>query len=223
MGRNAKMALAVGIGYLLGRRRKLRTAVTLGAAAAVGRLSTDPQVLLRQGSKLLGASPQLGQVAGLGKPLATAGKTAAAAAVSHGIDSVGDRMRRKADALRASQEGGAAEEGREAPDRAWAQDGRAAQDRGPEPETERRRGREPAGEYTEREEAEPEQVEPEEAAAEPEPRHPARPRAARPSTGTRARRRPAEDETGEAQPSAERRTPSERPATGGAPVRRRGR
>jgi hypothetical protein len=211
VGRNAKMALAVGIGYLLGRRRKLRTALTLGAAAAVGRLSTDPQAMLRQGSKLLGASPQLGQAAGLGKPLATAGKAAAAAAVSHGIDSVGDRMRRKADALRGFQEGGAAEEGR------------AAQERGPEPETERRRGRETEDEYIEREEAEPEQVEPEEAAAEPEPRRPARPRAARPSTGARARRRPAEDETGEAQPSAERRTPSERPATGGAPVRRRGR
>jgi hypothetical protein len=111
VGRNAQIALAVGIGYLLGRRRNLRTALSFGAAAAVGRLSGDPQALVRRGSELLGRP----QVAGVTKPLAAAGKAAAAAAVSHGIDAAGDRMRRKADALRSSAEEGVTQRAPAAP------------------------------------------------------------------------------------------------------------
>jgi hypothetical protein len=202
VGRNAQIALAVGIGYLLGRRRKLRTALTLGAAAAVGRLGRDPQAIVRQGSKLLGTGPQLGPVAGLTRPLAAAGKAAAAAAVSHGIDSVGDRMRRKANALRSTAAEGAAQPGRAAPAEAAEQAARAEGE-----EAER-------AERAEREEAEREEA--------PQPPRPVRPRAARPSATGRTRRRPAEGETGEAAPPVVRRAPRERPTPGGAPVRRRG-
>src|SRR5262245_11580630 len=100
MRANTQIALAVGAGYLLGRRRRLRAALMLGAAAAVGRMTLDPQSLLKRGRQLLGSATELGQVTELGKPLTAAGKAAAAAAVSRGIDSVGERMQRRTDLLR---------------------------------------------------------------------------------------------------------------------------
>jgi hypothetical protein len=232
VGRNAQIALAVGIGYLLGRRRKLRTALTFGAAAAVGRLSTDPQALLKQGSKLLGTSPRLGQVANLSKPLATAGKAAAAAAVSHGIDSVGDRIRRRADVLRGGEQAGAPLTGRwpsegEA-EQGEAEQGRAERGAGAEPEEDRLHGETSEayeGEVSKREEAPAEGAEaeePQQAEEEPEEPRPARRRAARPTPTARARRRPAEEATEEAPQPPVRRTPRGRPGTGGAPVRRGG-
>src|ERR1700754_2533202 len=100
MGSNARVAMAVGLGYLLGRRKKMRTAVAVGAAIAAGRFSRDPMSLLQRGGELLGNSSVLGQVSGLTKPLTAAGKAAAAGVVSRQIDSVGDRIKRRADALR---------------------------------------------------------------------------------------------------------------------------
>jgi hypothetical protein len=88
------------MGYLLGRRKKLRTAMAVGAAIAAGRLSRDPMSFLQRGGELLGNSPVLGQVSGLSKPLAAAGKAAAAGVVSRQIDSMGDRIKRRTDALR---------------------------------------------------------------------------------------------------------------------------
>jgi hypothetical protein len=88
------------MGYLLGRRKKLRTAMAVGAAIAAGRFSRDPMSLLQRGGELLGSSSVLGQVSGLSKPLAAAGKAAAAGVVSRQIDSMGDRIKRRTDALR---------------------------------------------------------------------------------------------------------------------------
>lgn len=97
MQRGAQMGLAVAVGYLLGRRRKLRKALMLAGAVAVGRMSTDPSQLVRRGTEALRASPQF---AGLGKPLAAAGKAAATAAAGSGIDAMSNRLRGRADALR---------------------------------------------------------------------------------------------------------------------------
>ncbi len=51
-----RIAVGVGVGYLLGRTRKGRLALTLAAAGVTGRLSNDPAVLAKQGAKLLGSS-----------------------------------------------------------------------------------------------------------------------------------------------------------------------
>lgn len=121
-----RIALAVGLGYVLGRRRKLRWALTLGSAAAAGRLSRDPQ-LLRQGLAKLTSGAGLGQLSGLTGPLAQAGRMAATAAVSHGIDSVGGRLRQRADSLR-SRGGGA--EGQEVEEQETEEAERTAEEGG---------------------------------------------------------------------------------------------
>ncbi|RZU71966.1 hypothetical protein EV384_0300 [Micromonospora kangleipakensis] len=121
MKSGTRVALAVGFGYLLGRRRKLRTALTLAAAVAAGRASQNPGGLLKYGTDLLNSSTQLGNLSKLGAPLATAGKAAATAAAGSGIDALSGKLRGSADALRRKSGGGqpeedAAVEERSAPD-----------------------------------------------------------------------------------------------------------
>ncbi|MFF5173972.1 hypothetical protein ACFY3U_15190 [Micromonospora sp. NPDC000089] len=101
-----RIGLAVGFGYLLGRRRKLRTALTLGAAVAAGRASRDPGQLLRRGTDLLNSSPQLANLSKLGGPLASAGRSAVSAAAGSGVDALSGRLRGTADSLRRRSGGG---------------------------------------------------------------------------------------------------------------------
>ncbi|MEH0969694.1 hypothetical protein V6U77_00940 [Micromonospora sp. CPCC 205546] len=105
MKSGARIGLAVGFGYLLGRRRKLRTALTLAAAVAAGRASREPGGLLKAGGNLLKSSPQLGTIGRLGAPLASASKAAATAAAGSGVDAISGKLRGSADALR--RKGGA--------------------------------------------------------------------------------------------------------------------
>src|SRR5688500_11375029 len=105
MNSGARIGLAVGVGYLLGRRRKLRTALTLAAAVAAGRASREPGGLLKAGGNLLHSSPHLGSIGHLGGPLAAASKAAATAAAGSGIDAISGKLRGSADALR--RKGGA--------------------------------------------------------------------------------------------------------------------
>ncbi|BCL14290.1 hypothetical protein [Micromonospora sagamiensis] len=99
MKSGTRIGLAVGLGYVLGRRRRLRTALTLAAAVAAGRMSRDPAGLRRLGD-VVQASPQLHNLSRLGGPLVGAGRAAATAAVGSGIDTVSGRLRGRADALR---------------------------------------------------------------------------------------------------------------------------
>ncbi|MFG3556276.1 hypothetical protein ACGGAQ_18020 [Micromonospora sp. NPDC047557] len=100
MKTGTRIGLAVGFGYLLGRRRKLRTALTLAAAVAAGRASRDPGGLLKRGGDLLHSSPQLSNLSRLGGPLVNAGRSAATAAAGSGVDALTGRLRGSADALR---------------------------------------------------------------------------------------------------------------------------
>ncbi|MEU7996704.1 hypothetical protein AB0B83_15390 [Micromonospora sp. NPDC049060] len=113
MKSGARIGLAVGFGYLLGRRRKLRTALTLAAAVAAGRASREPGGLLKAGGNLLQSSPHLSNLGRLGGPLAAASKAAATAAAGSGIDAISGKLRGSADALR--RKGGAGDGDR--PDR----------------------------------------------------------------------------------------------------------
>ncbi|MET8911100.1 hypothetical protein [Micromonospora sp. NPDC004551] len=120
MKSGARVALAVGFGYLLGRRKKMRTALTLAAAVAAGRASQRPGGLMQLGTDLLNV-PQLGGLGKLGAPLATAGKAAATAAAGSGIDAISGKLRGSADALRRKSGGGR-------PDEEPAEDQRSAAD-----------------------------------------------------------------------------------------------
>ncbi|MBQ0906448.1 hypothetical protein [Micromonospora sp. U21] len=100
MKTGTRIGLAVGFGYLLGRRRKLRTALTLAAAVAAGRASRTPGGLLKRGSDVLHSSPQLSNLSRLGGPLVNAGRAAATAAAGSGVDALTGRLRGSAEALR---------------------------------------------------------------------------------------------------------------------------
>jgi hypothetical protein len=50
MSAATKIGLGVASGYLLGRTKKLKLAITIGSMLAGQRIATSPQGLLKQGS-----------------------------------------------------------------------------------------------------------------------------------------------------------------------------
>ncbi|MDW5328270.1 hypothetical protein [Plantactinospora sp. KLBMP9567] len=104
MNRATQIALGAGVGYLVGRHRKLGLVAVLGGAVVAGRLSGDHR-LLRRGAKLLGASSELGRIAELGAPLVAATRAAATSAVTRRIDSVSAGLQERTDRQRAAGRG----------------------------------------------------------------------------------------------------------------------
>ncbi|HWG60491.1 MAG TPA: hypothetical protein VG253_02145 [Streptosporangiaceae bacterium] len=109
-----RVAMAVGTGYVLGRRKKMRTAILLGAAATGGGAVADKlggslvgQAMSR-GSKLLGStdvlgkvSPQLSELTDVIRgDLLQAGRDAASTAMNSRIDSLTGRLHDRAELLR---------------------------------------------------------------------------------------------------------------------------
>jgi hypothetical protein len=89
----AKVAVAVGAGYLLGRTRKMRIAMMLAAAGITGKFPAMPAGLLAQGLKSLGASDQLHDLTDqLRGEVLTAAKAATLAAATHRVDALNDRL-----------------------------------------------------------------------------------------------------------------------------------
>lgn len=115
------LALAIGAGYLLGRRRKMRMAVMLAMALCGGRGLAKQA--LKQGGNMLGSSgglsglsPEIGKLAGtMRRDLADAGKAAARSAVNSRVDALTESIHERAEAVRGA--GGAEEPGRDEPDR----------------------------------------------------------------------------------------------------------
>ncbi|WP_159104641.1 hypothetical protein [Plantactinospora sp. BB1] len=143
-----RIGLAVALGYVLGRRKKLRSALVLATAVAAGRASRGPGGLLKQGQDLLQSSPQLSGLGRLGSPLVSAGRAAATAAAGSGIDALSGRLRGGADALRRRSPGapGAEAGGGEEPGQEQGRDENQDRPDGAEAGTEnaggrRRRGR----------------------------------------------------------------------------------
>jgi hypothetical protein len=101
-------ALALGAGYLLGRRRKMRTAALLAAAAATGGVGGLGGMALRRGFKMLASTealgkvgPELGEIATtVRNDLLDAGKAAATAAITGRIESLSDSIHERAETLR---------------------------------------------------------------------------------------------------------------------------
>ncbi len=122
-----QVALAVGAGYLLGRRRKMRLALMLGTAAATGGLGGLGGQLLRRGVTLAGSDRVLGKVspelAGIGQmvrgDLLDAGKAAGTALVRSRVDRLSDKIHDQAELWRQGQgqdaEAGADDEAAEEP------------------------------------------------------------------------------------------------------------
>ena len=93
MANGAKVALAVGAGYFLGRTRKMRIALMLAAAGVSGKLPSTPGTLMSQGLKSLGATEQLHDLSEQlrGEVLAAA-KAATLAAATNRVDALSNRL-----------------------------------------------------------------------------------------------------------------------------------
>ena len=104
----AQAALALGVGYVLGRRRKMRLATMLAVGAATGGIGRLGPAAVRRGAKYLGSTdiagalgPQVGEIVStIRGDLLDAGKAAAAAAVSSRIESLSDNLHERAETLR---------------------------------------------------------------------------------------------------------------------------
>jgi hypothetical protein len=100
-------AAAIGIGYVLGRRKKFRTAAMVAAGMTVGG-TTVGALVLKRGMKMLGnvdavqkVAPQLGDLAETVRGnLVSAGKAAATVAVSNRVDALADSLRDRAERAR---------------------------------------------------------------------------------------------------------------------------
>lgn len=130
MKSGTKVALAMGAGYLLGRKHRMRLALMLGAAAATGRLPSSPAELLERG---LG-SAGVGKAGDLGGRLAEVGKAAAVTVASSQIDSLTDRLHSRAESLR--QAGKAGDESEEEEAEETRERASSGEQERPEPEEE---------------------------------------------------------------------------------------
>jgi len=102
-----RAATAIGIGYLLGRRKKLRTATLLAAATAAGGSAVAGPILKRGMQMAMNSdavakmAPQLGELTETVRgDLLGAGKAAAAAAFSNRVDALTDSLAGRAERLR---------------------------------------------------------------------------------------------------------------------------
>jgi hypothetical protein len=96
----ARMALAAGAAYPLGRYHKLRWALMLAAFATTGRLESPGRLALR-GAKELANSPELSEVTDKVRgQLIDAARAAVVSAATSSIGSLTDRLNDQTEALR---------------------------------------------------------------------------------------------------------------------------
>ena len=62
MSTTSKIALAVTSGYLLGRTKKLKLAITVGSMLAGQRVATNPAALLKQFRELAEKNPEIAKL-----------------------------------------------------------------------------------------------------------------------------------------------------------------
>src|SRR3954464_15008303 len=100
MNNAAKLGAGVAGGYLLGRTKKLKMAVGLGAWLIGKKLDLSPSQLAMQGLGQLRESPQFGELSDrLRSEVGGAGKRALAAAATSRMESLADRMADRNDRL----------------------------------------------------------------------------------------------------------------------------
>jgi hypothetical protein len=117
MKKASNVALAIGAGYLLGRKRKGRLALVLAGAAATGKLGGVATHAVKRGGSIVGSSeavgnlsPELANVMGAVKgDLADAGKAAVRAAAAGRINRLTDSLHERAEGIRSPRDDDEAE------------------------------------------------------------------------------------------------------------------
>ncbi|MGN6795104.1 MAG: hypothetical protein ACTHJW_22185 [Streptosporangiaceae bacterium] len=103
-----RTGIALAVGYILGRRRKLRMTTLLATAAASGGLGALGSAALKRGAGMGAAGGLLGkvtpEVGGIAEKvrgeLINAGKAAAVAAISNRVESLSDSLHERAETIR---------------------------------------------------------------------------------------------------------------------------
>ncbi|MFF7944213.1 hypothetical protein ACFZC5_31295 [Nocardia gamkensis] len=142
-----RIALGVGIGYFLGRTRKMRFALSLAGAAMARRSGGTPGDLLERGTSLLKSSPELAKITDTVRgELLGAARTAAVTAASNRIDALNDRLQQGSTLLASEDRRGSREtdadeddydeESSEYDEEPAEDDEQASEDEGPEDEYE---------------------------------------------------------------------------------------
>lgn len=118
-----RVAVTLGVGYLLGRRRKLRAATVMAVAAAASGTSVGRTALRRGAEQLVNSrildkvSPQVGEIVDAVRgDLLDAAKAVASAEVASKIEALTDSLHDRAESLRnlaAETEAGGESEGEE--------------------------------------------------------------------------------------------------------------
>jgi hypothetical protein len=148
----ARIAAAVAGGYLLGRTKKLKLAITVGSMLAGPRISTNPRELLRQGAQLIESNPELSKLSDqVRSQLVQALRAAAVSTASDSMNQLSDAIHSRTERLAVTQ--GQNGSGEEAEDEAAEEPEEAEDEAAEEPEE---------AEDEEPEEEEPEDEEPEE-------------------------------------------------------------
>ncbi|MFJ2895045.1 hypothetical protein ACIO87_09185 [Streptomyces sp. NPDC087218] len=115
-GNKLLLAAAVAGGYVLGRTKKGRLALTAASYLAGRRLGIDPRSLVTQGAKKLGEIPQVADLGDqLRGELMTAGRNAVSAAADRRLSALADSVRERTLRLESAddEEGDEEEEGEE--------------------------------------------------------------------------------------------------------------
>ena len=101
MSDNSKIALGVAGGYLLGRTKKMKLALSLGGLLIGQKIPTNPRELLKQGQKLVQGNENLSEIDEMLRGnLLEAARAAALATLSSRMNSVSDSIRERTDGLR---------------------------------------------------------------------------------------------------------------------------
>ena len=103
MKQGPQIATAVAIGYVLGRSRKMKLALMMGGLV-LGQRMGDPKELLAKAGEAVARSDEVGELGSvLRDRLVDAAKTAAVAAASNKLDSLGDNLSERAAKIRSPQ------------------------------------------------------------------------------------------------------------------------
>jgi hypothetical protein len=155
MSDKSRLATAMAVAYVLGRFRKLRTAVLVGSALANENVREQGRELVQQGTDRIASSPEGQQIASNSTRLIDIARNVAITTIAARMDDISDRLAKRGESLQALQQqatGASPVKGRESSDRSQAEPEEGEQ---PEDEYEEEEGEEqPEDEYDEEEEGE---------------------------------------------------------------------
>jgi hypothetical protein len=104
MSAGAKIAAAVASGYLLGRTKKLKLAITVGGMLAGKKIATDPRSLMKQGAELIESNPELSKLQDqIRSQLFDAARKAAVASAGQRMNMLSDSIRERSERLSLSR------------------------------------------------------------------------------------------------------------------------